>query len=166
MHHGGGHGHHGGERSFAHDPRSNSSTGGWNQKCPPTWSNELRTKYTLRQYAQDLILWSMQTDLYPHQQAASVITRLGGAAGDLCRGMSYDEITRGGPHPRTGVHLEPVAYILSGLQNKYGPLAEEERMAFMQAFTGFKRGRNEPIDDVITRFEPYNGEPTPKVGLP
>ena len=93
------------------DPRSNASQFGWNQKIPPYWSNENKHQYTLRQYAQDLTFWCMITDLYPHQQAVAVISRLGGSAGDMCRGMSMEELTVGGPHPLTGAPLAPIAYL-------------------------------------------------------
>ena len=88
-----------------------------------------------------------------HQQAVAVISRLGGSAGDMCRGMSMQELTVGGPHPNTGAPLAPIAYILAGLQHSYAPFQEEQSMAFMMAYTGFRRAQGEPMDDMLSRFD-------------
>ena len=47
------------------------------------WSPEMERTYPFRNYVRDVLLWSMLTDLLPHQQAAAMVLRLKGAAGSL-----------------------------------------------------------------------------------
>ena len=82
---------------------------GTNYRVPPRWDPAMeRTGYSFRTYMMDLNLWMMLTDLAPHQQAAAIIMRLGGAAKELARTMTPQEIFQGGVV--NGVQLDPVSY--------------------------------------------------------
>ena len=76
----------------------------------------------------------MISALYPHQQPAAVIGRITGSAGLILRSLSMEH-----RHPITEVMLVPAPYILAGLQARYGPMEEEQRIALMQAFVSFRR---------------------------
>ena len=76
--------------------------------------------------------------MLPHQQAAAIIGQLGGAAGILLKELSVNDVANGGPHATAGELLEPVSYILAGLQIRHGPLAAEEHMMHMQKYMRFK----------------------------
>ena len=52
----------------------------FNHRVPPSWSPEQEATYSFRAYLTDMTIWMMMTDLQPHQQCASIISRLGGAA--------------------------------------------------------------------------------------
>ena len=93
----------------------------------------------------------MITDLTPRQQAAAIIMRLTGAARDQARCITLQEITQGGVI--NGVQLDPVAYILAGLEMKFGQLRDEARIAAMTEFSAFSRKPNESINALLSRFE-------------
>ena len=67
-------------------------------RVPPGWSPEREgSGYSFRNYITDLTLWIMLTDLAPHQQAAAIIMRLGGAAREMARTITPQEIINAGP---------------------------------------------------------------------
>ena len=59
----------------------------------------------------------MLTELRPAQQAAAIVMRLGGAARELVRSITPDEIMNGGVV--NGIPVVPVTYIVDGLQNRF-----------------------------------------------
>ena len=93
-----------------------------NYRIPPFWSPEHSQRYSFRQYSMDLMFWVLLTDLQPHQQIAAIILRLGGAAGELARSMTPQEMFQGGVV--NGVQLDPVSYLLNGLQVRFAQLGE------------------------------------------
>ena len=99
-----------------------------------------RTGYSFRTYMMDLNLWMMLTDLAPHQQAAAIIMRLGGAASELARTMTPQEIFQGGVV--NGVQLDPVSYIIHGLHARFAQLGEESRLLTMTELMSFQRRPN------------------------
>ena len=141
------------ERGFAggSDPRVNTNQVGWNQKVPPQWNCEVKHHYTLRHYAGDIILWSMTTDLYPHQQVAAVINRLGGAARDVCRGLTMNEICTGAPIPSLGCASNRLLTFWPACKPNMDRCRKEQRLAFAHAIMGFRRARNESVE-VIKPF--------------
>ena len=146
-HHGGGHHHRGGMEL------PSLQGGSFNYRIPPSWSPENESNYSFRAFATDLTLWTMLTDLQEHQQAASLIMRLGGTAREVARTLSIQEITQGGPHPVTGQQLAPVAYIIAGLEMRYAQLADETRLAAVSEFMAFSRRPNETINELLTRYD-------------
>ena len=71
----------------------------------------------------------MLTDLQPAQQAAAIVMILGGAARELVRSITPDEIMHGGGVK--GVQVDPVTYIEAGFQNRFALLDDEHRLAAM-----------------------------------
>ena len=69
----------------------------------------------------------MLTDLQPAQQAAAIVMRLGGAARELVRSITPDEILNGGQI--NGVQVDPITYIVAGLQQRFAMLDDEHRLA-------------------------------------
>ena len=69
----------------------------------------------------------MLTDLQEHQQAAAIVSRLGGAARELTRGITPSELATGGQVD--GIQLSPVSYIVAGLQMRFSQLEDEARLA-------------------------------------
>ena len=63
---------------------------------PPRWEPGLETSLPFRTWLQDLLLWTITTDLEPHRQAAAIISQLGGAARDVARTLTPQEIFNGG----------------------------------------------------------------------
>ena len=61
----------------------------------------------------DLSLWIMLTDLQPQQQASAIVMRLGGAARDMARLISPQELVTGGM--LNGVQVDPAAFLIAAL---------------------------------------------------
>jgi hypothetical protein len=122
-----------------------------NHRTPPGWGPENEASYSFKTYMTDLMLWSMLTDLAPHQQAAAIILRLQGAAKELARTLTPQEITTGGVV--NGVQLDPVSYIVLGLHARFAQLGEETRLVAMTEMLSFHRKPNENINEVLTRYE-------------
>ncbi len=109
----------------------------FNYRIPPRWNPEQDQQYSFRAYTTDLMLWTLLTDLQPHQQAAAVVMRLGGSAREAARTLSAAELMHGGEIG--GIHYDPVTYILAGLQMRFGQLDDETRLASMNEFLAFAR---------------------------
>ena len=122
-----------------------------NHRVPPSWSPEADATYSFRAYITDLALWIMVTDLQPHQQCAAIIFRLGGTAREMARMMTPQEIAYGGQV--NGVQVDPVTYLLHGLQTRFGSLEEESRLKCMTEMLAFARKPNESINALLARYE-------------
>ena len=109
----------------------------FNYRIPPSWSPEHDHSYSFRAYMTDIALWVMLTDLQPHQQCAAIIMRLGGAARDMARMVTPQELMNGGV--RSGVALDPVTYQLAALQERFAALDDESRLASMTEMLAFTR---------------------------
>ena len=97
----------------------------------------------------DLSLWIMLTDLQPHQQCAAIIMRLGGAAREMARMITPQEMVLGGV--RNGVALDPVTYLLGAPHNRFAALEEESRLACMTEMLAFQCKPNESVNALLAR---------------
>ena len=89
----------------------------FNYRIPPAWSPENESSYSFRAYMTDVALWIMLTDLQPHQQCAAIVMRLGGAAREMARMLTPQEMMHGGPphnNPQ-GPPVDPVTFLLGAL---------------------------------------------------
>ena len=111
----------------------------------------MEARYSFRSWMQDLMLWAIFTDLQPPQQTAAIIGQLGGAARELARALTPVEIFQGGIIE--GVQLDPVSYLLQGLQRRFAPLDEEGRLRASMDLLNFSRNPGETVDMLITRFD-------------
>ena len=112
-------------------------------RIPPAYDPEHKRNYSFRTYMTDVTLWLMLTDLDPPRQCAAIINRLGGAAREMGRMMTPQEIAFGGL--REGRQLDPVTYLLGALQARFGAFSEESRVAAMTEYLAFHRNANESI---------------------
>ena len=78
----------------------------FNYRIPPEWSPEMEASYSFRAYMTDISMWIMLTDLQPHQQCAAIIMHLGGAAREMARMVTPQEMVNGGV--MNGVAVDPV----------------------------------------------------------
>ena len=120
-------------------------------RLPPRWEPGLEDSLPFRTWLQDLLLWTITSDLEPHRQAALIISQLGGAARDLARTMTPQEIFQGGVV--NGQQLDPVSFLIHGLSTRFSPLDDEIRIRAAQDLLHFQRKGNESVDVLITRFE-------------
>ena len=123
----------------------------FNYRIPPAWSPEMESSYSFRAYMTDLSLWIMLTDLLPHQQTAAIILRLGGAAKEMARMISPQEMVNGGAI--NGVQVDLVTYLLAGLHTRFAALEEESRLSCMTEMLAFARKPGENINAVLARYE-------------
>ena len=128
-----------------------SGGGDFTYRVPPSWSPENEQHYSFRAWCQDLQLWLMLTDLQPAQQAAAIVMRLGGSARELVRSITPDEIMRGGQI--NGVQVDPVTYVVHGLQQRFALLDDEHRLAAMTQLLAFARRHGETINGTLARYE-------------
>lgn len=122
-----------------------------NHRYPPRWEPGLEGSLPFRTWLQDLLLWTITTDLEPHRQAAAIIAQLGGAARELARTLSPQEIFNGGIV--NGQHLDPVSFLIHGLSERFSPLDDEIRVRAAQDLLQFGRRGNESVDVLVSRFE-------------
>ena len=118
-------------------------------RLPPRW--EPASNVSFRSWTQDLMLWTISSDLQPHQQCALIISQLGGAARDVARTMTPNEVYAGGIV--NGQEVDPITYLLHGLAQRFAPLDDELRLRATQDLLGFSRRGNESVDALISRFE-------------
>ena len=123
----------------------------FNFRLPPQWSPDTESTYSFRAYMTDLSMWIMLTDLQPHQQCAAIIMRLGGAAREMGRMMTPQEMTMGGVI--NGIALDPVTYLLTGLQARFASMEEESRLKSMTEMLAFARKPGENINALLARYE-------------
>ena len=120
-------------------------------RLPPRWDPNMEGALPFRTWMQDVMLWTICTDMQPPQQCAAIISQLGGQARELARTLSPAEVFGGGVI--NGVQLDPVSFLMHGLSTRFGPLDEENRLQAAQALLTFARRQGETIDTLISRFE-------------
>ena len=107
--------------------------------------------YSFRAYTTDINLWVALTDILPHQQSAAIIFRFTGAAREMARSLTPNEVLNGGVIH--GQPMDPVSYILYGLEIRFAQLADEARLAAMNEITAFQRMPHESINAVLARYQ-------------
>ena len=120
-------------------------------RLPPRWEPAMESTLPFRTWLQDLMLWTICTDLAPPQQAAAIISQLGGPARDLARQLTPQEVYNGGIV--NGQALDPVSFLLHGLSARFAPLDEENRLRAAQDLLSFSRRQGETVDALISRFD-------------
>ena len=123
----------------------------FNYRIPPEWSPEMEASYSFRAYMTDISMWIMLTDLQPHQQCAAIIMRLGGAAREMARMVTPQEMVNGGV--MNGVAVDPVTYLLGSLHARFAALEEESRLSSMTEMLAFARRPGETINALLARYE-------------
>ena len=123
----------------------------FNYRIPPEWSPEMEASYSFRAYMTDISMWIMLTDLQPHQQCAAIIMRLGGAAREMARMVTPQEMVTGGV--MNGVAVDPVTYLLGSLHARFAALEEESRLSSMTEMLAFARRPGETINALLARYE-------------
>ena len=121
-------------------------------RTPPAFDPAQTDQYPFRYWMQDIMAWMLlATDLEPAQQCAAIILELRGAARDLCRDMTYADLTQGGMIG--GQQVDPPTLLLSHLTQKFAPLGEEQRLKAMTDMMHFTRLPGESIDQLQARFQ-------------
>ena len=125
----------------------------WNYRTPPYWSPDNEHVYSFRAYMVDISQWVMLTDLQPHQQAAAMVMRLGGAAREMGRMISPQEMFHGGALEPGGEVVDPVTYLLGSLHSRFSPLEEESSVTALCEMLAFQRRHGESVNALMVRYE-------------
>ena len=70
----------------------------------------------------DITLWIILTDLTPQQHCAAMVLKLGGAAREVGRTLTPQELLIGGVVE--GQQVDPVSYLLVALHRRFAALEE------------------------------------------
>lgn len=124
-------------------------------RTPPSWNPDQEYQYPFRQWARNIMLWSIATDLEPARKAASVLLVLKGAAKELARQIPPQAIVEGGLV--NNVFVDPLTYLMHALQERFGNLGEEVRVQAVTDLMGFSRRNHETIDSLLVRFGSIRG---------
>ena len=132
-------------------PGGGRGGGGGGRRDPPSYDPREEATYPFRYWMQDLLAWTiLATDLDAPQQSAAIILQLKGPARDLCRNMSFADMSQGGQVG--GNQVDPVTFLLSHLSMNFAPLGEEQRLSAVTELMHFARQRGESIDALLSRF--------------
>jgi hypothetical protein len=104
-----------------------------------------------RLYLSNLTLWCIGSEKTQQAQVSSIIRRLGGTAREVADLLTPQEMFLGGVVE--GIQLEPVAYLIQGLQRKFASLDEEARLRALLNMMRFKRKPGERVDELLARFD-------------
>ena len=125
-------------------------------KVPPRWDPGTASTYPFRKWVQDVMLWSMVTDLPINQQAPAVVLQQTGTVRDILRAIDVNVLANGGPvdmmdgrGPVMQTGLTIVLYVMS---QKFLPLGYEQNVQAAQAYLGFQRMSGETIDAALCRY--------------
>jgi hypothetical protein len=90
-------------------------------RCGHPTGAERKSTHPFQTLAQDLVAWSiLVTDMDAAQQRAAIILQLGGAARELPRSMSYQDVTHG--VIIGGQQVDSVTFLLTHLAQQLAPL--------------------------------------------
>ena len=96
-------------------------------RTPPQWGPEREAQYAFREWARDLMIWSIHnSDMDARRKAAAVVMRLTGGARELIRDLPPQTLMQGGLVE--GQLVDPMTYIMHTLAERYGRLGEEVRL--------------------------------------
>ena len=119
-------------------PAMNDGAGqGGSYRIPPAWDPANERTNSFRSWTNRMVCWTILTDLNPAQQCAATVMRLGGAARTLAEVLTPREIMSGGEV--NGVRLNPLAYLMHGLQRRFSQLGDETPTAAMMEMINFRR---------------------------
>jgi len=125
--------------------------GGHNHRVPPPWGPNMEPRVCFRDWAWQVMVWSIYSDLDHRRKAAALVLQLRGGALQLVRSLPPQTLLLGGMV--NGVATDPMTYIMHALSERYSRLGEETRLSAIAELFNFNRHGSERIDDLLTRFD-------------
>ena len=113
----------------------------------------MEATYPFRTYMTEISMWIMTTDLAPHSQCAAIVMRLGGAARELGRRMTPQEMMHGGALEPGGEVVDQVTYLCAALHRQFSALEEETRLQVVLEYENFRRLPGENISSLLCRYD-------------
>ena len=118
---------------------------------PPAWDPDRAHQYTFRDWASDVLAWSIADPRDNRRKAAALRLRLLGPARRWARSLPPKALINGGAVG--GRQLNPMAFLMHSIAVNWGELGEETAMAAVAELDGFGRIQGETIDNLLIRFE-------------
>jgi hypothetical protein len=104
----------------------------------------------------DLILWASASDLDPVRQGPVAALQVQGAARELIRELTPQQLQHGDIDPATGQQLTGLMLLVTVLARRYAPLEAENTTKSIAEFLAFRRQPGETIDSIdalLVRFD-------------
>ena len=111
----------------------------------------MQPRFPFREWARQVMIWSILVDLPPARKAAWVTLHLGGQAQRLAMSIPPQAMVNGGII--NGQQVDALTFLMHSLSERYAPLGEESRLKAMTEIFMFQRQNGETIDDLLTRFD-------------
>ena len=122
------------------------------QRLPPAWDPSRQSQYPFRQWTQDLLVWSIATDMDASRKAALVGMQLRGSAQELFRTIPPAALINGGFV--NGAQVDPLTFLLHALSERFAALGDEVRLGAITDLLCFgRRSSYETVDDLLARFD-------------
>ena len=122
------------------------------QRLPPAWDPSRQSQYPFRQWTQDLLVWSIATDMDASRKAALVGMQLRGSAQELFRTIPPAALINGGFV--NGAQVDPLTFLLHALSERFAALGDEVRLGAITDLLCFgRRSSHETVDDLLARFD-------------
>ena len=122
-------------------------------RLPPAWGPEMQQQYPFRRWVQDVLLWSVASDLDASRKAAMLVMQLSGGAQELARSYPPQVLIHGGNI--NGQPVDPLTFVIHGLSERFAALGEELRLGSITELLSFARlpHKQERIDEILVRFD-------------
>ena len=122
------------------------------QRMPPSWDPAHQSRYSFRSWTQDLLVWSIATEMDPSRKAALVVMALRGTAQAFARSIPPQALITGGQI--NGVVVDPLTFLLHALSERFAALGDEIRLTSLTDMLGFERSSPyEQVDELMARFD-------------
>ena len=86
----------------------------------------MQDRYSFREWSREVMLWSLREEMTAQRKAAWLASSLENGTRELVNTMPAQAMIHGGQI--NGVQVDPMAFILHSLAERYAPLGEETRM--------------------------------------
>ena len=122
-----------------------------NSRNPPPWNPANQSTYPFREWAHDVLIWSISSEMDSRRKAAAVIGQLRGAARNFIRTVPTNVRVAGGMIG--GARADPMSYLMHTLAAQFNELGEERSLRATMDLVHFGSQAGETIDMLLARFE-------------
>ena len=126
-----------------------------NGRVPPSWGPEVERSYSFRNYENDVMLWTLASDMEEARKGPALALRLTGAAKMIVRELDPQMLVQGQIVAEGGVQIQLTGaqFLIRILRKRYAPLEQELQLHAVSNFFSFARQPQEDTDQVVARFE-------------
>ena len=124
-------------------------------RVPPAWSPEVQESYRVHDWAHDVEIWCMGTELPVAQQGPAVAMRIGGQGRVLLRNLPPAMLVQGMAVEENGIQqfYTGVQVIIRLITRRWGQEDEEVNVDSCEQWENFRAISGERPLDLLARFE-------------